>query len=36
MFQLVVLAGIALAMTVTAIVVTAVAARSPYVVDTHS
>ena len=35
-FQLVVLAGIALAMTVTAIVVTTVAARSPYVVDTHS
>ena len=35
-FQLVVLAGIALAMTVTAIVVTTIAGRSPYVVDTHS
>jgi putative ABC transport system permease protein len=34
-FQLVVLAGIALAMTVTAIVVTTIAGRSPYVVDTH-
>jgi putative ABC transport system permease protein len=34
-FQLVVLAGIALAMTVTAIVVTTVAGRSPYVVDPH-
>jgi putative ABC transport system permease protein len=32
-FQLVVLAGIALAMTVTAIVVTTIAGRSPYVVD---
>ncbi|MDX6278027.1 MAG: UDP-glucose/iron transport system permease protein [Nocardioidaceae bacterium] len=35
-FQLVVLAGVALAMTVTAIVVTTIAGRSPYVVDTHS
>ena len=35
-FQLVVLAGIALAMTVTAIVVTTIAGRSPYVVDPHS
>ena len=35
-FQLVVLAGIALAMTVTAIVVTTIAGHSPYVVDTHS
>ena len=34
-FQLVVLAGIALAMTVTAIVVTTVVGRSPYVVDAH-
>ena len=32
-FQLVVLAGVALAMTVTAIVVTTIAGRSPYVVD---
>ncbi len=35
-FQLVVLAGIALAMTVTAIVVTTIAGRSPYVVNTHA
>ena len=35
-FQLVVLAGIALAMTVTAIVVATIASRSPYVVDTHA
>jgi putative ABC transport system permease protein len=35
-FQLVVLAGVALAMTVTAIVVTTITGRSPYVVDTHS
>jgi putative ABC transport system permease protein len=35
-FQLVVLAGIALAMTVTAIVVTSIAGRSPYVVDTRA
>jgi putative ABC transport system permease protein len=35
-FQLVVLAGIALAMTVTAIVVATIAGRSPYVVDTHA
>jgi putative ABC transport system permease protein len=35
-FQLVVLAGIALAMTVTAIVVTTIAGRSPYVVDAHA
>jgi len=35
-FQLVVLAGIALAMTVTAIVVTTIAGRSPYVVDTYT
>jgi putative ABC transport system permease protein len=34
-FQLVVLAGIALTMTVTAIVVTTIAGRSPYVVDPH-
>jgi putative ABC transport system permease protein len=34
-FQLVVLAGIALAMTVTAMVVTTVAGRSPYVVGAH-
>ena len=32
-FQLVVLAGIALAMTITAIVVTTIAGRSPYIVD---
>jgi len=35
-FQLVVLAGIALAMTVTAIVVTTIAGRSPYVVGTRA
>jgi putative ABC transport system permease protein len=33
---IVVLAGIALAMTVTAIVMTTIAGRSPYIVDTHS
>ncbi len=35
-FQLVVLGGIALAMTVTAVVVVTVAGRSPHVVDTHA
>jgi putative ABC transport system permease protein len=35
-FQLVVLAGVALAMTVTAIVVTTIAGRSPHIVDTQS
>jgi putative ABC transport system permease protein len=35
-FQLVVLAGIALAMTITAIIVTTIAGRSPYVATAHA